>query len=256
MAKTADILQAIWTEPWFLARPPQSKVLYLWAITCTHGNLAGLFVVDESVIRLETKLDERELAAALSDLRGKIHYRQDTGVMWVAGKTKYVRSKSPQIATSIARAVRFCPDREIRSAFLARYGGEAWLAKAFRDAGLETTGEPITVKEPAGMPAGFTDDESRLVDSLLRAFNVEANGIYRADRWADQIVACLRAHPELSEADHLRVVRTAFSKPWWTGAPTPGVIWGNLAQFEKSVTEARSKADAPTYEDKTEVIHA
>lgn len=91
-----------------------------------------------------------------------------------------------------------------------------------------------------------TDQEQHLTDSLLRAFNVEANGIYSLATWGDRIVACLRAHPDLSEIDHLRVVRTAFASQWWKRTDrsrhaTPGVIWGSLKQFEHCVGESRQQ---------------
>lgn len=257
MTRTADVLQGIWADPWFLAVSPSAKVLYLWGITTTHGNLAGLFVAGDRIIQAETGLDERAFASALQELKGKIHYRQDTGTMWVVGKAKHVRMKTPQVAKSVAKAVKLCPSPDIQQAFLARYGKQAWLRRALIDLGLDTDTE-IAFPLPEPKPATeLTDDEQQLVDSLLRAFNVEANGIYSASKWSDRIVACLRAHPDLTEKDHLRVVRNVFRKPWWTGAPTPGVIWGNLAQFEKCVAEARKHAASPvtvSYDDATEVL--
>lgn len=253
MAQTADLRQSIWTEPWFLALNPNAKVLYLWAISTRHGNLAGLFTVARQVIQVETGLNHSALKQAFADCGGKLFYDPDTGAMWVRGRVKNIRTKSRQIAKHVAACFRACPVPEFQRMFLDKYGHEKWLADAF--AGL-SPGEP-TVAAPVEQRGVFldgTDEEQQLVDSLLRAFNVEANGIYRAETWGEKVVRCIRAHPELTEADHLRVVRTAFASRWWTGAATPGVIWGNLAQFEKCVAEAR-QPKKETYEDATEVIY-
>lgn len=265
MAKTADVQQSIWGDPWFLALSANAKVLYLWAITTTHGNLAGLFMVAEPMVCLETGLSDRDLAAALSELKGKILYRRDTGALWVRGKAKRIRSKTTQIAKSVAKAVRECPSPEIQGAFLAKYGNDAWLKPAFLELGLEAPAtEPALTVVDAPPPdlSGMTEDEQKLVDSLLRAFNVEANGVYKASTWSDRMVACLRAHPDLTESDHLRVVRTAFRTKWWRRTdpsrhPSPGVIWGSLEQFEKCVGEMLQQQSLPepvSYEDATEVI--
>jgi DNA-binding transcriptional ArsR family regulator len=109
-----------------------------------------------------------------------------------------------------------------------------------------------------------TDPELHLVDSLIRAFNVEAHTRFAAATWAPDIVACLRLHPELTEAEHLRVIRAAFATQWWkredrTRQPSPAVIWGSAKQFERTLQEADSRRQdtpAPTvsYDRHVEVI--
>lgn len=137
MAKTADVQQAIWADPWFLELPPDGKLLYMWAITTTHGNLAGLFVVALPVIQFETGLTPARLEKALEACDGKLFYRAESGVMWVVGRAKNVRSKTTQIAKSIARSVAECPEPEFQRAFLDKYGTNQWLAEALSSLALE-----------------------------------------------------------------------------------------------------------------------
>lgn len=110
--------------------------------------------------------------------------------------------------------------------------------------------------------SGPTPTEVQLVDSLIRAFNVEANTRFSPAAWTDDLTARFREHPELTEADHLRVVRAAFASQWWkredrTSQPSPAVIWGSAKQFDRTLQEADSRrqdTSQPTYDDTTEVI--
>lgn len=127
MGKTADVQQSIWSDPWFVALSADAKLLYLWAITTDHGNLAGLFTVAQQMIQFEAGLTPVRFTRALESLEGKLAYRAESGAVWVVGRAKNVRSKTTQIAKSIARAVEECPEEDFRRAFVAKYGGSKWL---------------------------------------------------------------------------------------------------------------------------------
>lgn len=129
MSKTADVLQAIWTDPWFLDLSTEAKCLYLWAITTDHGNQAGLFVVSRRVMEFETGMNDERLTGALAELEGKLVYERETGTLWVVGKAKRVRAKTEQIAKSIGRAVADCPSLTIKRDFVSKYEVHAWLSE-------------------------------------------------------------------------------------------------------------------------------
>jgi len=133
MAKTADVLKAIWVDPWFLALPSDGKLIYLWGITNEHSNLAGLYVVAEETIRHETKLSQPRLAKGLEAVYPKMVFYAETGVVCVPSRPKHVRSKTDQIRTSILRAVEACPHPEIQSHYVERYGKSTWLGAELRD---------------------------------------------------------------------------------------------------------------------------
>jgi hypothetical protein len=136
VAKTADVLQAIWADPWFVALPPDGKLIFLWAITNSHSNLAGVYVVAEETIRHETKLSTSRLTKAFGDVHPKMGYRPETGTVCVPSRPKYVRSRTTQIAKSIAFAIRDCLHPEIRDFYLRKYGSSEWLSPAFEELAL------------------------------------------------------------------------------------------------------------------------
>jgi hypothetical protein len=136
VAKTADVQHAIWSDPWFLPLPSDGKFIYLWGITNEHTNLAGLYVVAEETIRHETKLSARRLAKALEVVRPNMLYMPASGTVCIPSRPKHVRSKTEQIAKSIARAVAECVHPEIQAHYVDRYGGSAWLGPHLSDLAL------------------------------------------------------------------------------------------------------------------------
>lgn len=143
MGKTADVHQSIWSDPWYVDLRPDGKLLYLWAITTQHGNLAGLFTVSRRHIEFETGLSPARFDQALRDVHPKVLYHEDTGSLWVVGRAKRVRSKTPQIAKSVAKAVAEIEYPILRDEFLRKYADDKWLREDL--AGLARTagtGEP------------------------------------------------------------------------------------------------------------------
>lgn len=137
MAKTADVLQAIWADPWFLRLPPDGKLLFLWAITNEHSNVAGIYVVAEETIRHETKFSAARLKKALEDVHPKVGYIPETGTVCVPSRPKYARVKNKPMAKSIALAIRDCLHPEIQNFYLRKYSSNAWLAPVFEEMALQ-----------------------------------------------------------------------------------------------------------------------
>lgn len=264
MAKTADVEQSIWTDPWFLGLPTDSKLLYMWAITTDHGNLAGLFVVAQPVIQMETGLTATKFERALEPLAGKFHYRPASGAIWVTGRAKKVRSKTVQIAKSIVKAVAECPEPEYQHAFVEKYGSSAWLGEPLSNLALPSrSGEPhlnLTevpsqsqsqskspekvqpVARPRARVAGepVTDEELELATRILEAFNETAGSGYELATWLTPIVGRIREKPDYTAAQHAAIIRANFKNPWWQDRPSPKVIYGNAAAFEAAIEKGRA----------------
>lgn len=137
LAKTADVQQAVWADPWFLRLPPDAKLLFLWAITNEHSNLAGLYVVAEETIRHETKLTEARLSKALEALHPKMLYRPETGTVCVPSRPKHTRVKNDRTAKSIVTAIKECAHLDIQGLYVKKYGQNAWLSPLLDDLALQ-----------------------------------------------------------------------------------------------------------------------
>lgn len=91
-----------------------------------------------------------------------------------------------------------------------------------------------------------TVHEQELSQQVLAAWNTLTGQVLTNRDWRSMIVSRLREHPELELADHERVMKAVLAEPWWQGAPSPNVIYGSGAQFERSLTAARTTKAAAT----------
>jgi hypothetical protein len=137
VSRNEDITTAIWEEPEFADLPPDGKLLFIWSFTNEHNNMSGLYKVRQATIAYETGLTVEGLTVALAAVAEAQLAWHEEHVMLVRSRVKRLRTKSPQIAISIARAVtQINAEHPLRLRFLEIYGAEKWLRDAFKVAKL------------------------------------------------------------------------------------------------------------------------
>ncbi len=118
--------------------------------------------------------------------------------------------------------------------------------------------EPTVPHVDAGRPAAVmvtrrgwkvdgrqvTEQEEQLARSVLAEWNREARQSLAARSWLAKIVMRHREHPELTVADHAALIHRTLAEPWWRGAASPSVLYGNDAIFERAMTTASMAAPA------------
>lgn len=94
---------------------------------------------------------------------------------------------------------------------------------------------PATVNK-----AVVTRDEGNLSAEILGRWNEITGQSLSSKEWLTKIILRIREKPELSVEDHAFIIKANCDDPWWTGDPNPSVIYGNGAQFERSMIKAAS----------------
>ena len=84
-----------------------------------------------------------------------------------------------------------------------------------------------------------TETERDLAYQVLTAWNRAARQDLRSEDWLSKIIMRSREYPEATVADHTLIIETALANPWWTGPASPSVVYGNGAQFERSIAQVR-----------------
>lgn len=88
-----------------------------------------------------------------------------------------------------------------------------------------------------------SDDEYTLAAAVVSMFNEEAGTALSVDAHLTPIVGRIRETPRFTEATHRKIIRAVFAGDhWWTGAPTPKIIYGNPAIYEQSIELGRAAA--------------
>lgn len=91
------------------------------------------------------------------------------------------------------------------------------------------------------VPPGDAEFAARVLDEWNRC----TEQTLVSKDWLRKIVMRMREHPELTVTDHAHVINAALSDPWWNGHPSPSVIYGNGAVFERALTLARNGPAPP-----------
>ena len=85
--------------------------------------------------------------------------------------------------------------------------------------------------------------EGRLAADVMRTWNELTSQSLRSKDWLAKVIMRIREYPEATLEDHRYLIERNLANPWWTGPPTPSVIYGSGAQFERSVMTARHQED-------------
>lgn len=80
-----------------------------------------------------------------------------------------------------------------------------------------------------------TEAERELAAAVLADFNRQAGTRYTSPDFLGKIIMRHREHPELDAAAHGDVIRRQLARPWWNGAASPSVIYGNGGLFERAL---------------------
>lgn len=87
-----------------------------------------------------------------------------------------------------------------------------------------------------------SEDDGNLALGVLAAWNRLAGQSLRSKEWLAMIVKRVREYPELGLIEHEHIIESSLANPWWSRAPTPSVIYGNGAQFERCLADASHSA--------------
>lgn len=104
-----------------------------------------------------------------------------------------------------------------------------------------------TVKEPSKRAKlvnrkPVSEDEATLAAAVVSHFNSSAGTGLSVDAHLTPIVGRIREKPDYVEGHHREIIDAVFAgEHWWTGPPTPKVIYGNAGIFEQSIELARAR---------------
>jgi hypothetical protein len=95
-----------------------------------------------------------------------------------------------------------------------------------------------------------TDGELDLAAAVVSLFNNSAGTELSVDAHLTPIVGRIRERPTYGEAQHRAIIEAVFAgEHWWTGPPTPQIIYGNPSIFEQSIELARAAQSAKKREE-------
>jgi hypothetical protein len=103
------------------------------------------------------------------------------------------------------------------------------------------TKNELQEKRQLGLGAEVVRAREALGPSVLAEFNKRSGRV-----WSNGSLAAIRErldeNPELTLADHVKILDAAFADPWWEEVmPPPRVVYGSAELFERRIAEASGK---------------
>lgn len=128
MSRREDVDTSIWSDPDFLGFSPAAKLVYVWSFTNPRCGMSGLYKVVRQAVEMESGVTGKRLDDAFAELAAARFVFFDGRVLWVRSRIKHLRSKSPNIAKSIARDVESMMSHDYAAELLRAYARTDWLA--------------------------------------------------------------------------------------------------------------------------------
>lgn len=256
MARREDIMNTIWEELDHLS--DDAFMLYVWSWTNLKCGMGGIYRVARRKL-IEGRFSEERLSAALAELEedGCLFYVD--GVLWCKARVKRLSMISENIAKSIVNDLKeIDPSNPLHERFVQTYGGHPKIEPLLSlnrgsESGSRSEERRASGKGRATLPGQgsgsgslpsvnrkkVTKDEWELAGDILAAFNRHADADLTLDAHFVPLVGRIREKPEITLADHDRIIEANFAQPWWQGRPGVEVVYGSKAQFERAIEKAK-----------------
>ena len=128
MSRREDVDNAIWNDEDWVDLSPDAKLLYIWSFTNPACGMAGLYKAPRGLAVYQTGITPSRVDRATQELTQARFMFWVEGVIWVRARVKYLRTRTVQIATSIANDVaKIAEGHPLRVEFLEMYGDFEWL---------------------------------------------------------------------------------------------------------------------------------
>lgn len=128
MSRREDIDNSIWGDGDFVALSPDAKLLYIWSFTNPSCGMAGLYRQPMGAAVFPTGLTLRRVERAASELAAARFMFWEDGVIWVRARVKHLRTRTEQIAKSVATDVaKVSEGHPLRVQFLEEYADYGFL---------------------------------------------------------------------------------------------------------------------------------
>jgi hypothetical protein len=264
VSRNEDFDNSFWSQEVVEGLSADATLLYIWSWTNPHCGMAGLYELGvrpmtESNVAADRILDAFEELA----VRNLAFYVK--GVVFVRARVKRLRTKSPQIAKSIAKDVALVdPAHPLRVRWVETYRNTSWLRAALAEGRVNlrgTSGEPqgkldaepnvvSLARTSQEVPLSGTGQESRntasqgVAESHLRAQIDEATQILSAvESWEPDEVGVANAaamYPTIDLLQGCRLAATWASDPTWEVKSCAATLRAALRKLDE---EGKPKAE-------------
>jgi len=159
MREFGRIETTIWQNRKFKSLSPKAQMLWLYILTCPHGNAVGCFVLPDGYIMSDLGNSFETVTQTVSELlsKGFIERDETTFLTWVRGWWGHNTIENPNVAKAAMKAIALLPRCRVLSQFLADFERfpkplAERLRERFPNGYPNRYPNPIETKEPEPEP--------------------------------------------------------------------------------------------------------
>jgi len=189
MSNYRQIHCKIWTDPWFIEREADEKLVFIYLFSNDRANLLGIYDISIKMLAYETGVDKVRVEEILSAFEAQGKIVRDGSWMWIVNLFSYNAQNiaSPKIRAHIDRLLRQLGDTILRQKWLERYG---MIHKQSSDDG--TSDDMDTVSYPTCTDTDTDTDTKTDTDTETETIapqTAAARPDGRFQAWHDRILA-------------------------------------------------------------------
>lgn len=164
MTEYSKVQNRIWNSKTFLRLTENSKFLWLYLLTCPHGNIMGLFVLKPGYAQDDLGWSNQRYSKAFKELvniplsngcKGLIQYDESTKVVWIKNYLEHNPMINPNQVTSGVKKIKALPYSELFQdvkLFIQSLGKSLYKEIA------ESLGKPITITVAVTIPETIEEE--------------------------------------------------------------------------------------------------
>lgn len=193
-----------------------------------HDDGTNAFPSVETMMR-RTRLSRRSVQGALRKLEAE-------GQIEMTGTRDSGTNVYRLLMEGGAISARGGADNDAEGAQISTRGGADSAPDPSRTKDLEPSSLGRLPKTVGGKRVSVV--EADLAVAVLAAWNAQTGQRNTSREWLEKILRRIREHPDLDLDAHAALIADALAHPWWKDAPSPSVVYGNGAIFEKAIASA------------------
>lgn len=118
MSRYATVETFIWHDEKFRALPEDARTVFLYLLTCPHGNMCGIFYLPDLYAASDLQWDAERYRKAIDTLCDTLLVAKDKDIIWIKNYLKHNPIKGPKQITGAANRLMTLPDTKLIGPFM------------------------------------------------------------------------------------------------------------------------------------------
>ena len=118
MNRYTTVESFIWHDEKFRALPEDARTVFLYLLTCPHGNMCGIFYLPDLYAASDLQWDVERYRKAIDTLCDTLLIAKDKDIIWIKNYLKHNPIKGPKQITGAVNRLMTLPDTKLIGPFM------------------------------------------------------------------------------------------------------------------------------------------